>query len=382
MRTLPIAGSFLAFTIAFAAYGCSLDVTGIAPSTASTGGGGPSSATASGTGGASVTTGTGGAGGSVAATAASTGTCMPSTEVCDDGLDNDCDGHVDCDDTDCNGPVDGRACVPGAPAGWTLTAVAPDARGSCPAGYDTPVTVAAAPTSASATCDCSCGATVSNPCTQGSLTVKSGSTCTAETITSNVTGGCDTFGATLVGPHKSFGGPALKVATVACGVTLSKPGQVSSSAELLCAPTASSAGGCAGNQACLPKVTSAKLCIQAVGDMPCPAGGSFTNRSVVGSPGDVTDQRNCDACTCTSNAASCSAGTLTAYTDAACTANPVSATIDGSCSSGNNNQWFQNDTHFIYQANPNVTTCTPSSDKTALTGAFQPSNPITICCQP
>ena len=33
-------------------------------------------------------------------------TCQPSTEVCNDGIDNDCDGAVDCGDTDCSG-IDG-----------------------------------------------------------------------------------------------------------------------------------------------------------------------------------------------------------------------------------------------------------------------------------
>ncbi len=391
MRTLPIAGSFLTLLAGFTAYGCALDLTGIQPGTSSAGGVDPSTSAVSGSGGTTATTTTsttttssaGGAGGStVAVTASSTGTCMPTQEVCDDGLDNDCDGDTDCADSDCSGPTDGRACVPAAPAGWTLTAVAPDAGGSCPAGYDAPVTVAAAPTSAAATCDCTCGATLSNPCTQGSLTVKSGMTCTIVTITSTVTGACDAFGTTLVGPHKSFGGPALAATPVACGVTLKKPGQVSSSAELLCAPTASAAGGCAGNQACLPKATSAKLCIQTMGDKPCPSGAPFTSRSVVGSPGDVSDQRSCGACTCMSNASTCSGCTLTAYTDVNCMMNPVSATIDGSCSAGNNGQSFQNDTHFVYQATPNVTTCSPSSAKPALTGTIEPNNPITVCCQP
>jgi len=28
--------------------------------------------------------------------------CVPTQEVCDDGIDNDCDGNVDCDDSDCD----------------------------------------------------------------------------------------------------------------------------------------------------------------------------------------------------------------------------------------------------------------------------------------
>ncbi|MCH7839013.1 MAG: trypsin-like peptidase domain-containing protein [Planctomycetes bacterium] len=37
--------------------------------------------------------------------------CTPSTEVCDDGVDNDCDGDVDCADADCSGDP-ACACTP------------------------------------------------------------------------------------------------------------------------------------------------------------------------------------------------------------------------------------------------------------------------------
>ncbi len=40
------------------------------------------------------------------------GTCTPSTETCTDGVDNDCDGMVDCNDTDCDGDAACQVCVP------------------------------------------------------------------------------------------------------------------------------------------------------------------------------------------------------------------------------------------------------------------------------
>lgn len=390
MRPLHLAGPLLAFVTAFAAYGCTLDVSGLSadttstsgmPSTSSVGGAGPSTASAS-TGQGDGGAGGGASTGTTTSVASSTSSgCGSAIEICDNGIDDNCDGMVDCGDPQCSGPADGRACIPEAPVGWALTSVAPDTGAGCPAGYDTPVPLASPPGSASATCDCTCGATVSNPCTKGQLTIKTGSNCTNQTIVSTVTGGCDTLGATLVGPHKSFQANVLNAAQVACGTTSSKPAQVQSSTNLTCAPTASSAGGCAGGLACLPKVPSGQVCVQADGDISCPAGSPFSVKHVVGNPGDVSDQRSCGSCTCTSNASSCSNVTFTAYTDA-CGANAVTAPIDGSCLSANNNASFQSDTHFIYAATPNVTTCTPSSLTTALTGSFQPNNPITICCQP
>ncbi len=40
-------------------------------------------------------------------------TCDPSPEICDDGVDNDCDTGIDCDDSDCTGdPACGSSCQP------------------------------------------------------------------------------------------------------------------------------------------------------------------------------------------------------------------------------------------------------------------------------
>ena len=38
--------------------------------------------------------------------------CTPSAEACNDGLDNDCDGYVDCDDPDCGDDPDCVVCLP------------------------------------------------------------------------------------------------------------------------------------------------------------------------------------------------------------------------------------------------------------------------------
>jgi len=39
-------------------------------------------------------------------------TCVPETEICDNGLDDDCDLQIDCDDSDCDGTPECPVCVP------------------------------------------------------------------------------------------------------------------------------------------------------------------------------------------------------------------------------------------------------------------------------
>jgi hypothetical protein len=40
-------------------------------------------------------------------------TCTPTTEICNDGKDNDCDGKTDCNDSDCSGSsYCGGGCTP------------------------------------------------------------------------------------------------------------------------------------------------------------------------------------------------------------------------------------------------------------------------------
>jgi hypothetical protein len=39
-------------------------------------------------------------------------TCTPTTEVCNDGVDNDCDGQIDCADSNCNGSPSCPTCSP------------------------------------------------------------------------------------------------------------------------------------------------------------------------------------------------------------------------------------------------------------------------------
>ena len=348
-----------------------LDVAGLPPdSTGATSGGGagPSSVSASDTVSSSTTSST------------SSG-CPSMTEQCDDGMDNDCDGLIDCADSDCTGPVDGRECVAPAPAGWTLVAFAPGDVTTCPAGYGDLVKVAEAPSSTDAhcTCACDCAGLKNNPCVHGTLGVVIGNTCSAFNANLNVTGGCDSLGQ-MLGNFNSIKAKPLGVTPVDVAGKPALPGTQPGASGATCLPAASKAIGCAGEEACLPKAISASLCIQSPGEVACPAG-PFTKRTVVGAPGPADDQRSCAACACTSSAASCANPTFSGYTADDCSSNAAPAVIDNSCTTAMGGDWHYAD-HFIYSAAPTAPTCALKGAAPNVMGTITPKDARTICCLP
>src|SRR5512132_969079 len=270
MRTLQLAGSFLAFAVAFAAYGCALDVSGLEP-TASTGGAGPTSASV------------GPGGGEVPITTSTGVSCTPSPEVCNDGLDNDCDNRVDCEDDNCTGAL-GYACSPAAPDGWTVVAFKPDPAAPCPKGYENPAKVTTKPTPTGGLCKCNCGAPPATVCTKGVLKVQFGHvSCMGDKFAFDATGGCDAIGK-FIGqdPGDDWDdadatGPA--VANAACTATPSAPPPLEAIEGISCAPASTGGKGCGSDSACLPRVDAAAWCIQKAGDVSCP-GTAFPQRKV------------------------------------------------------------------------------------------------------
>ena len=361
------------------------------PSTASVGGAGPSTASASASSGQGGSGGAGGgAGGGVTSAATSVASssssgCPSTDEICDNGVDDDCDGLTDCADPKCSGPADGRECVAPAPQGWTLIAFAPGATAMCPSGSSVIAVVAEAPTSASSTCDCTCdcSAPENNPCVHGMLAAKIGNAnCTALNLTFPVTGGCDSLGVTINNTYGSLRAKPLGIAAIDAPGTGVLPGMQPGASATTCAPDVTAAAGCTGGGVCLPKATSASVCVQMDGDVPCP-GAPFINRTVVGATAAVDDQRICAACTCSSSAASCANPMFSGFPNDMCGGNPVNAAvINNTCTFTPNNTDWDGDNHFVYTATPVTPTCSLKGALPAVSGTIKPQSATTICCPP
>jgi hypothetical protein len=232
------------------------------------------------------------------------GTCLPIAEDCTSGVDDDSDGHVDCDDTDCQATY---TCTPPAPAGWvgpfTLRdEVASQAPLACQGTY--PIEVY------SGKGGITCGAAQCGQCTCGAV---EGVTCSLPTLSIWENINMDCKGApTRVEPAstecKGIGAGGLTASdTLPSGGSCAAghapntfPAPSFQRAAVACATGGGAGAGCA-NAAyqCVPRPASpfeAALCVLRTGDAPsCPAGYPARRRVFYGG---ATDGRSCSACGC------------------------------------------------------------------------------------
>jgi hypothetical protein len=282
-------------------------------------------------------------------------------EICTDGVDNDGNGLVDCEDPACQA---GYTCV-AAPAGWSFGAFASIAPGGqarpCPPGYATSPTFVQEPAS-SVTCTCTCPSTCGEVFCGGSPNAPPGPVVVSG---ASADGGC---AAPVGGVVPSSGCSALQLSKgQAIGFaappfessgTLSEGlATVGHPEDVLCfAPTG---GGCGAGQACVPRPSSTwKLCgvqAAAVDDGPLTADGVCPHDLVASLPGEAAEigdagdagdagaplvfavatrwdeSSACNECDCESDPeAGCADAVLTLYADSSCQS-PVSKVGPGVC---------------------------------------------------
>jgi len=306
--------------------------------------------------------------------------CDAAVEDCTNGVDDNCDGLIDCADPEC--ASQGFACTPAVPPGWSLVAYVGDARPACPTGWGASAPLVEGP-DGGGVCQCACGTPTVNPCEQGTLSMSLGQNVCGCSQVQNVplvsNGLCDPIGhgiGTPCGPWGDGKVAALGPAAVACSETRSLPAISYAAQGEVCSATESAGAGCSAGGGCLPETSPATACIEQAGvQTACPPG--FTQLHVVYAPGSIFDGRRCADCGCTPSATACNNPSLTLYDDDACSKNGVTIPVDGNCDdiSGNPSDagWF------LYTATPNSSACSGAST-TGIDGGLSLNNPKTICC--
>jgi len=300
------------------------------------------------------------------------GSCVPSgSEICDDGIDNDCNGQTDCADSKCDA---GFRCAD-VPTGWTAADFAPSTTPTCSSGTTgTDLSMAAGDGAASCTCTC---AAAGGACANGNFTLNlsSEATCGVAATTGTVPksgGNCTALGASFaVTTHAKI---APVVGPTSCTPTPVKVGPLTSG-RLCQAPRFG--GGCGASQVCAPRpATGFQDCITKAGKNVCPSG--FSKRSSAGS--SATDARTCTGCTCASPTA-CAGGSVSLYGNTMCKTaggNDGAEGIGSSCAALAPDMAF---TATHYMATPPTGGCgVPTAPATA-GGTLTFANDRTVCCQ-
>jgi hypothetical protein len=245
--------------------------------------------------------------------------CVPTTENCFNGIDDDCDGHIDCDDPDCPSTV--AVCVPAVTApfvvGTTLNQIS-----LCPGSY-TPFTplINSGLTSAA---NCSSGCNCTTTCFTSLYHFGNMSNCPNtdnENSFSQVDNtSCHSWSAATW--DKTIDVHQLSTpATCTQNGTPTKPPVSWASTVRLCTTTLGG-GGCTAGNICAP-VTPGPKCEVAAGAHSCDPG--YTNMSSW-----YTDYNDARVCSCSCGAPSGSCGsTVTLYTDSGCNNGAASFTASG-----------------------------------------------------
>jgi len=387
--------------------------------TSSTGGstGGTTTSSTGGTTGGGGSTGgtTGGSSGSTGATGGTTTTSssstMPPVENCQNGVDDDGDGLIDCKDTmDCAD----FTCAPSIPNGWTgyyeifqgLPAEDPGCSPEYPMdAYAGNFNLNAPPANCNA---CLCGAPQAQVCNPPSvitvLDCACGGTPTVPLPLNMPAGWSGTCASAIDGMGQGYYYPGNSN----CGPDMAQPCNQAVTAP---APTvaggfcATSGGGgmvppahwdgfvracngastmgkgCNLSQACLPKPQSPYaplICIKHAGDFNCPAG-QFSQKQVFYD--DFTDNRACSACSCDAPSGSTCEGNISIYSDTflnACSI-PAQSFPAGGCGFLSGNPPAGN-SKFTQTQPPTGGACAPIGGQPV--GQATKTFPQTFCCMP
>lgn len=329
--------------------------------------------------------------------------CTKLVENCQNGVDDDRDGKVDCADTDCGA----YTCAAPPAAGWTgPVAVWSGTSGtgpSCGSSGGFPTAQVNANTGLVVppyTCPaCSCAPSPGMYCDDLTFVFDTSTNCmntdpwqaqafTPSALNSSNQPICDTFKLCCSPPTAHSALLEKPLASYVHGTctpsqaTPSFPATSWGTDVLGCAAPPSSGGGCGTGGQCYPKPQApfgSKLCVWRTGGPPaagCPADYPNLSQQYYQT---TDDTRSCSACSCNG---SCG-GTIKTYTDNNCTVGAATLNLNGTpaaCTTvpGDTTITGGSDTRsYTFTGAGPVCGSTPST----LQGSVQPDGLITMCCQ-
>jgi hypothetical protein len=324
-----------------------------------------------------------GAGGAIDSGVDTTGCVFQSAEDCFNGIDDDCNGHTDCDDPVCNGST---TCIPAAGSMGFVPGAYVDPSLGCPVRFDAGESTINAMLKPGAGCTgCSCDASVT--CSANLYKYASQSACNLDLTTNagalaggitatlaagatTATTSClastfDTTTEARASAYVTTNGPCVPSGTVK--VTPSTWG----ASRKFCS-AGSVGGGCSPGYVCVPKAAP-NHCVMAPGTKACPAG--YTKDPDAWYTG-FTDTRSCSACSCgTQTSGSCTPLQVAFYLGATttCTAG-INHGLQSNTKACN---FTASDGSAGFTGTPTAPVCPPVS---TLSGALTPTGAQTLCC--
>jgi len=324
------------------------------------------------------------AGGSAGMSAGGNGTGGAGGEDCTNGVDDDADSRIDCEDDGCTA---GYRCIPPVPTGW----VGPIALSQVPHGMPKPTCPMAYSTeeyngvegvsAAPVTCNnCTCNS--NNPtCTPSVVAHYGQSSCGGmfPLAGPNPVGGCQQQGALSGNISVRIGSPTASLNCMASGGGIaSTPPPMWATASRACSYQGALGAGCMAGDVCAP-ITGGNdfgdnVCILKAGDEVCPA--PFTQKFTYSdNESDVNDMRTCSQCGCMQQNATCSVNTQF-FTSSNCSGSPTFTIANNNvCNNSNINGLY---TKAIITGQPSGTCQVQQAQPQ---GSVTASGPFTtLCC--
>jgi hypothetical protein len=350
--------------------------------------------------------------------------CVPMPEDCTNGIDDNCNGLIDCADPQCT--ATGFSCAPAWPSGWAPVALydsfvaggptpsTPQCNTGDPAytnlvavGYYAPIAPTTAPT-----CTCGCGnlslasATCSDPvlttassgcpgipapaCSGSVSETAIGTTCTNFMACQNGINGLNLATSSTYTGGASCGTPITTKSVPAWDSVRGWAG-----AGRVCGPTKApstllgAAAGCPSGDYCLKVPANGLVCITDSTQQSCPTNSLYTRPHTYGST--ATDNRTCDfsgcACNVYSSSITCKE-TVSVYNGSGCSGT-AAATLTNLASDGGTPTCYSGGPINLGTAESAQATLVPSgghcvqAGSGSATGSITPSGTqTTVCCVP